>query len=150
MEIFRISREEFSGSLSASGSANRWNLKGQQVIYAGSSRSLSSLELIVHKGSVKPELIYKMMVIAVADDDFLVKQIFTKDLPENWRTMAGYAALQKIGAGWYNAQESLLLKVHSAIIPMEYNFIINTEHPDFAKNVKLARLENYFWDSRVI
>jgi RES domain-containing protein len=128
MEVFRISAEEYSGKLSSSGSANRWNIKGQHVIYAGSSRSVSSLELVVHKGAVKPALIYKVMVISIADDDYLSKQIFIKDLPTSWRSFAAYASLQNIGAAWYNTQQSLLLKVPSAVIPLEYNYIINTEH----------------------
>jgi RES domain-containing protein len=150
MEVFRISREEYSTSLSCSGSANRWNLKGQNVLYAGSSRSLSSLELIVHKGAVKPALRYKVMVISIADDDYLTKQIQIKDLPTNWRSIAAYSNLQSIGSDWYTAQESLLLKIPSAIIPFEYNYMINTEHKDFLSKVSLARTEEYFWDSRLL
>ena len=148
MEVFRISSEVFSTTLASSGRANRWNLKGQNVIYAGSSRSLASLELIVHKGAVKPALTYKVMVISIADDDYLMKQIQIKSLPSDWRSFSAYTNLQKIGSDWYNTRESLVLKIPSAIIPLEYNFIINTQHPDFAGKIKLARTEDYFWDSR--
>lgn len=150
MEVFRISSEAYSKTLSCSGSANRWNLKGQHVLYTGSSRSLSSLELVVHKGAVKPTLTYKVMVISIADDDHLTKQIQVKDLPANWRSFAGYSILQNIGSHWYEAQDSLILKVPSAVIPMEYNYMINTEHPDFLANVSLVRTEDYFWDSRLL
>ena len=87
MEVFRISKEEFSKSLTSSGSANRWNLKGQFVLYTGSTRSLSSLELVVHKGAVKPSFTYKVMVISIADEDHLIKQIKINELPPNWRSM---------------------------------------------------------------
>lgn len=150
MEAFRISREEYSTSLSSSGSANGWNLKGQNVLYAGSSRSLSSLELIVHKGTVKPALVYKVMAISIADEDRLVKQIHIRDLPANWRLFAAYSNLQNIGSHWYTSQESLVLKVPSAVIPFGYNYIINTEHPEFTANVSLVRTEDYFWDSRLL
>ncbi|MEP7321706.1 MAG: RES family NAD+ phosphorylase [Saprospiraceae bacterium] len=150
MEVFRISREEYSKSLSTSGSANRWNLKGQFVVYAGSSRSLSSLELVVHKGAVKPALNYKVMVISIADDDHIINQIKMNDLPSTWRSFASYSLLQKIGSDWYNKQESLVLKIPSAVIPLEHNYIINTEHPDFHRSVSLIRIEDYFWDSRLL
>ena len=150
MEVFRISREEYSTLLSSPGSANRWNLKGQNVLYTGSSRSLSSLELIVHKGTVKPALLYKVMVISIADDDYLTKQIQIKDLPINWRSFTAYSNLQNIGSDWYTVQESLVLKVPSAVIPIEYNYMINTEHPDFHSKVSLVRTEDYFWDSRLL
>jgi len=150
MEVFRISKEEFSKTLSSSGSANRWNLKGQLVIYTGCSRSLSSLELVVHKGVVKPSFVYKVMVISVADDDYLTKQIKINELPTNWRSIAAYSAMQKMGSDWYNKRDSLLLKIPSAIIPLEFNYIINTEHPEFETKVSLVRTEDYFWDSRLL
>ncbi len=98
MEVFRIARAEFATSLVTSGVANRWNEKGQMVIYAGSSRSLSTLE---------------------------------------------------IGSARYEKQETLILKVPSVVIPQEFNFVINTEHPDFGNRVKLVRSEEYFWDQRL-
>lgn len=150
MEVFRISKDVFSNHLLSSGRANRWNQKEQQVIYCGSSRSLSSLECIVHKGSIEPSELYKMMVISIADDDHLIRQIQLKELPANWRLFAAYGQLQKIGSEWYNKRESLLLKVPSVIIPYEYNFVINTEHPDFQEKVKLVRTESYFWDTRLL
>jgi RES domain-containing protein len=149
MEVFRISAEEYSKALSSSGSANRWNLNGQKVLYTGSSRSLSSLELIVHKNAIKPALIYKVMVISIADDDYLITQIQTKDLPTNWRSFAACSILQAIGSQWCTTGASLVLKVPSAVIPFEYNYVINTEHTDFVSKVSLVRTEDYFWDTRV-
>ncbi len=150
MEVFRISQEAHATSLSTSGRANRWNTKGQQVIYTGSSRSLSSLELVVHRGAVQSAARYKVMVISVADDDYLIKQIQRNDLPANWRSLAGCSGLQRIGSAWYNNQESLILKVPSAIIVYEYNYLINAEHPDFSSKVQLVRTEDYFWGSRLL
>lgn len=150
MEVFRISKDVHAQSLRSSGSANRWNTKGQQVIYTGASRSLSSLELVVHRGVIQPTSSYKVMVISVADDDYLMRTVHLKELPANWRTLAGYSALQTIGSNWYTSQESLILKVPSAIIIYEYNYIINTEHPDFSQHVQLVRTEDYFWDSRLL
>jgi RES domain-containing protein len=90
------------------------------------------------------------MVISIADDDHLVNQIHMNDLPANWRLFAAYSNLQNIGSDWYNSQESLVMKVPSAVIPFEYNYVINMEHPDFSKAVSLVRTEDYFWDSRLL
>lgn len=150
MELFRISAEKYSSKLSSSGSANRWNKKGEFVIYTGSSRSLSTLELVVHRSAIKPAIAYKLMVISVSDSDELVKTIKTKDLPTDWRLFKAYPELQQIGSDWYSSQESLLLRVPSAVIPYEYNYVINVNHPDFKDNVKLIRQEDYFWDDRLL
>jgi hypothetical protein len=95
MEVFKICKEEYSGSLKSSGSANRWNLRGQNVIYSGSTRSLATLELVVRRSSIAPVYNYKVMVISIADDDYLFKQIHINELAENWRTLAVYSVFWK-------------------------------------------------------
>lgn len=150
MEVFRIAREAFADKLIASGKSNRWNLDDQFVIYTGGSRSLSSLELIVHKNAVQPSLKYKVMIISIADEETLFTNVSEKDLPENWRTAGAYPDLQLIGAKWYKEMQSLILKVPSAVIPKEHNYIINVHHPQFSSKVLLARTEDYFWDERLL
>jgi RES domain-containing protein len=149
MEVFRICCEAYASELIASGSANRWNRKGQDVIYTGSSRSLSTLELIVHRSAIIPTVKYRVMVIFISDDDSLVHQLRISELPADWRSLRAYSTLQEIGARWYSSQQTLILKVPSAVIPFEYNYIINTKHPDFASKIKLVGSEDYFWDERL-
>jgi len=150
MEVFRISADLHSRALTSSGRANRWNKYGQNVIYTGFSRSLVTLESIVHKNSIKTTAIYKVLVISVPDNEIFVKQIPISDLPANWRTLAAYSILQDIGSTWFEGKETLLLKVPSAIIPFEYIYIINIEHPDFPGNIRLVRIEDYFFDGRLL
>jgi len=150
MEVFRICGEKYSRSLIPSGIANRWNDRGQKVVYAGSSRSLATLEMVVHRIALIPTQTYKVLVISIPDDDRFVKQVRASNLPDNWRTLAAYPSLQKIGSDWYKKRETLLLKVPSAVIPLEHNFIINTEHPDYEAAIKLVRAEDCFWDERLI
>jgi len=149
MEVFKICRDEYSKSLKASGVANRWNVRGQYVIYTGSYRSLSTLEMVVHRGAIMPSEKYVVMVISLPDDATIITPVHPDYLPENWRTLAAYSALQEIGSKWYSTQKSLALKVPSAVIPYENNYILNTEHPDFSKTVQLIRTEDYFWDRRL-
>lgn len=150
METFRISAEKYSGVLSASGKANRWNKDGENVLYVGSSRSLSTLELIVHRSAVKPTISYKVMVISLADEENLFDEIHIRDLPTDWRKSTAYPQLQEIGSDWYNSKRSLFLKLPSAIITQEFNYLINIEHPDFIDtNISLVRREDYFWDDRL-
>lgn len=148
MEVFRISSEKYSKALTASGVSNRWNKDNQFVIYTGESRSLSTLENVAHL-NIKPVIKFEVMVISIADDETLFKRILIKDLPPDWRSDAQYPILQDIGSEWYINRESLILQVPSAIIPQEFNFIINTMHPDFSKKVSLVRIEEYFWDERL-
>jgi RES domain-containing protein len=108
------------------------------------------LELVVHRGSIAPSDEYKVMVISVADEDYLYHQIPTTSLPSNWRSFAAYSDLQEMGSKWFKEQDSLVLKVPSAVIPHEFNYLINTEHSLFKEKVALVRTEDYFWDSRLL
>ena len=149
MEVYRIARKAFSNKLVASGRAGRWNLDDQQTIYTGSSRSLSTLELIVQENSVSPDSVYRVMVISISDEEKLFTHILQSGLPDNWRNIIAYPQLQILGSEWYKSNKSLILKVPSAVIPKEYNYIINVSHPDFKHNVSLVRAEDYFWDERL-
>lgn len=150
MEIFRITKADYAKELRASGVANRWNLDRQNVIYAGGSRSLATLELVVHRSYVMPVQSYKVMVITISENEGVITQLDTSDLPEDWRSFDAYPALQKLGAHWYAQKQSLVLKVPSAVITKEYNFVINTEHPDFKTKIHLSDTEDYFWDERLL
>jgi RES domain-containing protein len=149
MDVFKICREKYSHSLNASGAANRWNKKDEFVIYTGSSRSLSTLEMVAHRSYINISSQYKLLIISISDES-LIKEIDIRDLPENWKSIEAYVELQEIGSKWYLSNESLVLKVPSAIIPQEYNYIINTKHPLFATHIILKEVDDFVWDNRLI
>jgi RES domain-containing protein len=148
MVVYRISREEYA-TLTSSGVANRWNKSGEKVIYAGASRSLSTLELVVHRSGIKTTKVYKLIQIFFPDEPDLIEQIPISSLPKDWKNLVAYPVLQEIGSKWYNSKKSLILQVPSAIISQEFNFLINTTHPLFSK-VKIIKIEDYFWDDRLL
>lgn len=150
MELFRIARIKYSGRLVGSGSSNRWNKKGEKVIYCSSSRSLATLEMAVNRIFKDLSSDFRVMVISIADEENLFNELRQRDLPPHWRKYTSFHELQDIGSSWFLSQSSLVLKIPSVVIPKEYNFIINTRHPDFEKHVTLVRTEEYFWDSRLI
>lgn len=151
MEVFRISDSAFSKKLIASGLASRWNVNDQHVLYTSSSRSLATLELLVNQSFINSHIDYRVMVIAISDDTNLFTTITEKSLPKNWRSIKQYNHLQNIGSNWYINNRSLVLKVPSAVIPKEFNYVINTRHPDFKdQNIRLDFLERYFFDERLL
>ena len=148
MEVFRISKKKYSRKIHASGQANRWNKFGQNVVYCGSSRSLSVLEMVVHRASIFPKKEYEIMVIEI--DANSISELNIQELPNNWRQLDAYSKLQEIGSGWYENCRSLILKVPSVLIPEESNYIINTEHPDFKEKLFLKKNEKFVWDGRLL
>ena len=148
MEVFKICREKYSHSLNASGASNRWNKKDEFVIYAGRSRSLSTLEMVAHRSYINISNQYKLLINLITDES-LIKEIEIKDLPENWKSIEAYVELQEIGSQWYRSNESLVLKVPSSIIPQEHNYIINTKHPSFTTHIILKDVDDFVWDNRL-
>ncbi len=149
MEVYCITRTPFSHALKASGIAGRWNKDREEVLYASASRSLASLEMLVHQGKQKPHLSFRMMVISLPEKASFVRTISMDELPRNWRKLSAYARLQDLGSAWYNSFETPILKVPSVVIPQEYNYIIHTQHPDVASRVSLLRTESFYWDERL-
>ena len=148
MEVFRVSSTKYSKELTASGKAARWNKDGEFVIYTGETRSLAMLENIVHK-SIQTGLDYETMIISITDSEAVFSRKKISDLPPNWRDISAYSKLQDIGSKWYHSKESLVLQVPSVIVPQEFNYIINTSHPEFKNHITLVRQEEFVLDNRL-
>lgn len=147
MIVYRLSHAKYASALSSSGAANRWNQAFQFVIYCSENISLCALELLAHTNGIRPAGEFKIMEIEIINPKN-TKLIGVTDLPENWHMLQSYAQTQLIGSNWYESKTSLCLKIPSAIIQSEFNYIINTQHPDFVKKVKLVETKDFFWDSR--
>lgn len=150
MFVYNIRKEKYAKELRASGVANRWNKNDEFVIYTGSSRSLSTLELVVHRSGISIDNSYKLMVIEINCTEDEILEITSKDLPNNWRSVEAYPILQEVGSKWYQRCKKLVMKVPSAVIPKEYNYLIHTKHPDFQQKVKIYEVEDYQWDKRLL
>lgn len=148
MEVFRVSSTKYSKELTASGKAARWNKDGEFVIYTGETRSLAMLENIVHK-SIQTGLDYETMILSIADLEGIFSRKKISDLPSNWRDISAYSKLQDIGSKWYHSKESLVLQVPSVIVPQEFNYIINANHPEFKNHIILVRQEEFVLDNRL-
>ncbi len=150
MLVYNIRKEKYAYNLTASGIPNRWNRQNEYVIYTGSSRALSILELVVHRASILPDTSYKILTIElnVSDKDIFI--IDRRDLPLTWKSIHAYSQLQSIGSKWYKNASQLVLRVPSVIIPQEYNYVLNTMHHDYRRKVKIEDVEDFDWDNRLL
>jgi RES domain-containing protein len=146
MKVFRISALKYADGLKASGIAARWNRAGQKVIYTSESRSLACLENVVHRSQKGLSGIFKTLVIEIPDY-LKIEAMEEKTLPEGWNKTNKYSVCQDIGSAWFAAGNTVILKVPSALVPQENNYILNTLHPDF-KNIRLIKSEEFYFDSR--
>jgi len=147
MRVYRITLKKWSKDLKASGYPARWNSKGVFVIYTSSSRALASLENIVHRTSEGLNNLFSTIIIDIPNQ-LKIKEINQKRLPQNWFEYDSYSDCQKIGDKWITEGKFPILKVPSAIIKKEHNYLINPNHKLF-KKVKIKEIENFEFDPRL-
>ena len=147
MIVYRIAKEEYSTALKASGYAARWNHKGSFVIYTAENRSLACLENLVHRSGEGNNALYRVMIIQIPDN-LKIDTIEDADLKKGWKKNENFMYCQHKGADWLSAGFTAILKVPSALIKNEFNFILNPNHPDF-KKIKLTGAEDFIFDPRL-
>lgn len=137
-------RSAFSGR-SASQYGGRWNSPGTAVAYVAGSQALAALEMLAHLDSAEVMLGYVM--IEVRFDDSLVIEL-ESELPRNWATDPPPLALASIGDQWAGSGTSVALRVPSALVPSESNYLLNPRHPEFAQ-VEIGKPIPYRFDPRL-
>lgn len=131
---------------SARSYGGRWNSAGTPVVYTSQSASLAALELLVH--IQQSALLQSYSSIPVSFGDRLVEALDPARLPARWRDYPAPAALQSIGDQWAAGRRSAVLRVPSAVVPIEFNFLLNPRHPDFAK-IEIGAARAFRFDPRL-
>jgi len=147
MLVYRITLEKYSKGLFASGSAARWNSKDVKMIYTASTRALACLENVVHRNAIGLQNNFRTMVIEIPGE-LQIEVIEKESLSKNWHLFENYPVTQALGEAWVSKCETAILKVPSAIVAEEFNYLINPNHPEF-KKVKLIRIEPFEFDQRI-
>lgn len=148
MIIYRLAVEKFSRDISGTGAklmGGRWNIPGLPVLYTTESISLSVLEILVNTERQFIPNTYQLLKLNVPDN--VVNTTIVKEkLKEQWKDDFEYT--QWIGSEFLRQKKALMLKVPSAVIDEENNFLFNPEHPDF-KKLKILAINNFQFDKRL-
>jgi len=70
-------------------------------------------------------------------------------LPAGWDAVPSTGASVRAGDAWLEARSSLALKVPSAIVPRQYNVLVNPLHDAFAR-IAYERAIPYVVDARLV
>jgi RES domain-containing protein len=135
----------FSGK-GAADFGGRWNSRGVAVVYASATKSLAALESLVH---LNPPVRFGLVAFRLQFEDVLVEKFSLKKLPAAWQVEPPSPSSQQIGDGWVRAARSAVLALPSAIIPSEFNFLVNPAHPDF-KQILIGKPEPFTFDPRLL
>jgi RES domain-containing protein len=125
----------------------RWNSKGNAVIYAAESYSLSLLETLVHAGSRKLPggMHYSRIIIP---DSASIESI-DPAVYLGW-DLDDSVVSRAFGDQWIQEKRSLVLRVPSAVTRgPEWNIVINLLHPEYLF-IKADSAQAVYWGARLV
>ena len=150
MRVWRITRRKYA-ALDGEGArlnGGRWNPEGVAVVYTSATLSLAALEYLVHVDieDVPSDLI--SMEIEVPDDAAQAV-IALADLAADWNAIDEHPECTAAGIDWIQRGETLTLRVPSAVIPWESNFLLNPRHSDSVR-VTIVATHDFAFDPRLL
>jgi RES domain-containing protein len=147
MLVYRIATTRYAHSLTASGYPARWNPENIFMLYTAATRSLACLENLVHRSGIGLTTDFRTMILEIPDHIY-VENVNMSGFPADWQDIRYYNQTQAFGEKWVLESRSAVLRVPSAIVPEEFNFLLNVQHPQFA-NITLVRTEPFLFDLRL-
>ena len=149
MLVYRIAKTAYVRDLSGAGAklyGGRWSPAGVPVVYTSESRALAALEFYVNSSRIVPPNV-SLATIDIPDGAF-VTDVNVPDLPFNWSLYPAPLTLQSIGKNWVNSGGSLLLRVPSAQVPWEFNYVVNPLHAEMS-SVRITAVDSFSFDIRL-
>lgn len=146
MFVYRLTKKEFQ-SLSGRGAelyGGRWNSKGNPMVYTSSSKALAHTECLVHLFTdILPDFV--MLTIEIPDPGEIQEVC---KLPKNWNVNPPDCGTKNIGDHFLIENKHLVMKVPSAVVEGEFNYMLNPLHEDMAK-VKIIASNPFSFDERI-
>jgi RES domain-containing protein len=150
MRVWRLCQRRFAASAFDGEGARlyggRWNHKGLPVVYCSATLSLAVLEVLVHHRVPIPPNDF-VAVPAELPVRLKITALTTADLPAGWQEDPSPTALQDIGSDWLRNAASAVLAVPSALVPPEFNYLLNPRHKDFTRLV-IGQPQTFPFDMR--
>ncbi len=152
MKVFRIEREKYlevtlKGVGAALTEGYRWNSLNTYLVYTADSRALATLEVSVHLDFLEDLPKDRYYVEIEIPDSVEILELSIDQLPENWDSKPPILETQFIGDDFVSQNNAAVLKVPSAIVPPEFNYLINPNHPDSSK-IRVVSTQRLNFDSR--
>jgi RES domain-containing protein len=132
--LYRVCKTKYAASAFDGEGARlfggRWNSPGTSMVYTAGSRSLAILEILVHLNN--DLLIPAFSCIEVnCPNDLVIDVNDIADLPPDWASSPPPEELKDIGDEWVSGSTSVVLAVPSAVVPSEFNYLINPAQEEF-------------------
>jgi len=150
MIVYRLAKAKFSHDLSGKGaekSGGRWNSRGVSMIYTSDSRALCTTEVAVHMPLGLLPADYKIITVEIPDSVKILVLPLSK-LSADWKSIPHSGSTQEIGDNFIRQNKVCVMKVPSAVVQGDFNFLFNPNHRDFLQ-INIKKIEDFAFDSRL-
>ena len=151
IEVYRICKTKYAAAAFDGEGAfrfgGRWNSRGTRMIYTAGSLALAALEMLVHLDD-DSMLRHYSFVPATVPSELILKIEDYCVLPKKWSFSPAPRAIQQIGDNWIREEISAVLEVPTSVIPLEKNYLLNPNHPEFGKII-LGAAQKFVFDERL-
>lgn len=124
----------------------RWSPPGVRAVYCAESRALAALEVLVHVEEVGDFVAQDWVIASVSIPEAFIEQ--PSKFPADWRAYPYGPSTQTFGADWIRSVRSIALRVPSAVVLGEFNYLLNPQHTDFPK-LQLGKPGPFQFDPRL-
>ncbi|HEX5151378.1 MAG TPA: RES family NAD+ phosphorylase [Parafilimonas sp.] len=149
MLVYRISKTKYATDRSGEGAklyGGRWNNKLIPCIYTSESRALALLEYTVN---INIDNIPRALSIITLDiPETGIYELNQSQLPGDWKDVPAPSSTKDLGSNLLNEAKHAVIKIPSAIIANEFNYILNPRHPN-SKNFKITDIKDFVYDIRI-
>jgi RES domain-containing protein len=160
MIVYRYLKEKYlNDPLSGEGAkrvGGRWNSPGTSIIYASLSASTAQLEILASVADPDALSLFRLVCIELPDNFWkidvasLVEVQEAKGSDKAWDSQIHPEYTREIGDLWAQEKDTIALMVPSSLCPLDYNVLINTEHPSFKEQVSVVVMPAYQISQRLL
>ena len=149
MLVYRLASRKYARDTTGEGArlnGGRWNHIGTPCLYASESRALAILEYSANIELFSIPRALCLVTFDMPEDSLWECKI--PSLPGNWTQAPAPTETKDFGTKLLSAVAHLVIKIPSAIVPQEFNYLINPLHPAMAK-VRIAEAVDFVYDIRI-
>ena len=149
MLVYRVGKTKYADDLTGVGArlfGGRWNNKMIGCLYTSESRALAVLEYTVN---INIDFIPRALSITVIEiPDKTITILTEAELPGDWKQSPAPSSAKDFGSKLLQAAAEPVIKIPSAVITSEFNYLLNPLHPD-SKKFKIIDIDDFVYDVRI-
>jgi RES domain-containing protein len=124
----------------------RWNHKLTACLYTSETRALAVLEYTVNINMDDIPRALSITTLNIPNDS--IRELKISDLPGDWSDPTSPMSTKDFGTALLQSATHLVLKIPSAIIPAEFNYLIDPAHRNMSK-VSIVDVRDFVYDLRI-